>query len=819
VNGLVQDLRFALRSLVKSPAFTVVAVAILALGLGANTAIYGWVRELLLDPLPGVAGSGRMVAVETLTPAKTRIDTSYADYDDLARESLSFDGLIAFQDRHVTLSERDGARRLYALFVSGNYFDVLGVRPALGRTFLPEEGRVPAGAPVAVIGYGFWRSHFGFDPRVVGQTVRVNDEDLTVVGVAAPEFKGTMNGLNMEVYIPLAMTARIGGEVGGERARLAGNRTNRWLHLMGRLREGVSLRAAQAEADTMAARLASAYPDSNRGIGFVVERMTDATFGASAVFRRVIVALFAAVGLVLLIACGNVANLLLVRANERRREIGVRLALGASRARLVRQFVTESALLSLAGGALGFWIVPYVNGVLSGLLPRNQPLPVDLDPPLDTGLFLFGLALAFATGILFGLLPALSASKSVSLETVLKEGAAGASSGRRPQKMRRALVVAQLSLSLLLLTAAGLFLRSLERAAQIDPGFDRTNVLVAGFDFPASIDSEHSTPFYRDLLGRVKAIPGVVAASYGNHVPLWIEGFDWEETRVDGYTPGPNENMKILVTLTWPDYFSVMKMPLLRGRDFTEHDDTRSAPVAIVNEAFASRYLRGKPAVGSRINIRGDDTRIVGVARTARYRSLTEEPRPLVYLPQLQTLPSGTALHVRIAPGIATGTILAGIRREVHAMDPRVALVAGRLDELAAAAVLPQVLGARLLTALGVVALLIASIGIYGLIAYSVSRRRREIGIRMAIGARPAEVRRMVLREGTVLTGIGLGLGAAGALGLTRLLASVLIDVRPDDPLSLAAALALLSAAALFASWLPARRAARVNPVEALRHE
>jgi predicted permease len=818
MNGVLQDLRYAVRSLAKTPGFTIVAVAILALGLGANTAIFGWVRELLLNPLPGVARAGRILAVETLTPAKTRIDSSFADYEDLATQARSFDGVIAFQDRHVTLSEKDGARRLYALFVSGNYFDVLGVRTALGRTFLPEEGHVPGGAPAAVIGYGFWGSHFAYDPRAVGQMVRVNDVDLTVVGVASPEFKGTTNGLNMEVYVPLAMTPRIGGEVGGDRSRLTGNRTNRWLHLMGRLSDGASLSGAQAEVDAISARLADAYPDSNRGLGFIVERVPDASIGAPAQLGRVMVALFAAVGVVLLIACGNVANLLLVRATERRREIAVRLALGATRGRLVRQLVTESVLLSLAGAAAGFLLVPYVNALFSGLLPKNQPLPIDLDPPFDARLFLFGLVLALATGVLFGLVPAWGASRG-SLETDLKDGAGGASAGRSRQRVRRVLVVAQLSLSLLLLTAAGLFLRSLERAANIDPGFERANVLVAGFDFPASIDSTHSAPFYRSLLERVRALPGVVAASYGNHVPLWLEGFDWEDVRVPGYTPGPDENMKILVTLTWPGYFSVMRMPLDAGRDFTEGDDIRSALVAVVNEAFAARYFGGRPAVGLNIHLRGGDARVVGVARTAKYRSLTEEPRPMVYLPQLQTLPSGTALHVRLTPGVPTGSALAQIRGEVRAVDPRVALVAGRLDELAGAAILQQVIGARLLGALGAVALLIASIGIYGLIAYSVSTRRREIGIRMAIGARPAEVRRMVLREGTLLIAVALAVGVAGAFGVTRFLASVLIDVRPDDPLSFAAAFLLLSAAALIACWLPARRAARVNPVEALRHE
>jgi putative ABC transport system permease protein len=817
VTGLARDLRYALRGLLKAPGFTAAAVAILALALGANTAIYGWVRETLLAPLPGVENAGRVVAVETLTQDRTRIDSSWADYADLSEQAKSFAGLVAFQDRHVTLTERDDSRRLYAVFVSGNFFDVLEVGTVLGRTFLPEEGRVSGGTPVAVVSYGFWGSHFGYDRAVIGRTVRLNDQPLTVVGVAAPEFRGPVNGLNYEVYVPLATAGRLGGEVGGDRARLAGNRTNRWLHMMGRLRPGVSIAAAQAEADTIASRLSSAYPDSNRGLGFRVEPVTSATYGAPAQIGGVLVALFAAVGVVLLIACGNVANLVLVRALERRREIAVRLALGATRWRVARQLVIESTLLSLAGGAAGFLLVPYVNRLFTGLLPRNQPLPVDLEPRFDLRLFVFGFGLALASGIAFGLFPALRASRS-DLDRDLKDGA-GAAAGRERQRARRLLVVAQLALSLLLLAAAGLFLRSLQRAARIDPGFDRANVVVAGFDFPASIDRLHSTPFYRALLERVRALPGVVSASYGNHVPLWLEGFDWEDVRVNNYAPGPDESMKILVTLTWPGYFSVMRMPLTAGRDFTEHDDSGSAPVVIVNEAFASRYLGGRPAVGSRIHIRGGDALVVGVARTARYRSLTEEPRPLVYLPQLQTLPAGTAIHVRVEPGVPQTRILAGLRQEVRVIDPRVALVAGSLEELTSAAVAPQELGARLLGSLGAVALFIAAIGIYALMAYSVSLRRREIGIRLAVGAQPAQVRRMVLREGFLLAGAGLALGLLAAFALTRLLASVLIEVRPDDPAAIGAALLLLGFAALAACAIPAGRAGRVDPMTALRHE
>ncbi|MGE5278354.1 MAG: ABC transporter permease [Acidobacteriota bacterium] len=818
MGALAEDVRYAVRTLAKNPGFAAVAVATLALGIGANTAIYGWVRELLLSPLPGIARAGEIAAVETRTPARTRIDSSWADYRDLSEQTRSLSGLVAFQHRHVTLQEKDGARRLYALFVSGNYFDVLGVRAALGRTFTPEEGRVPGGVPVVVIGDGFWRRHFGADPRVLGRTVRINDQDLTVVGVAPKEFKGTITGLNFEAYVPLAMAARLGGEVGGSRARLEGNRTTRWLAMMGRLRPGVRLPDAQAEADAISGRLAAAYPDSNRGISFIVEPVWKATYGATSRLGAVVVAVFAAVGLVLLIACSNIANLLLVRATARRREIAVRLALGATRQRLVRQLVTESAVLSLLGGAAGFLLVPYVSGLLGTLLPRGVPLPIDLDPPLDARIFAFGFGLSLVTGILFGLVPGLQASRP-DVAQELQEGTPGAGTGARRQRVRRALVVAQLALALLLLTATGLFLRSLHNARRIDPGFDPSNVLLVGFDFPKSIDRTAAVPFYRRLLGQVRETPGVVAASYGNHPPLWIEGGDWEEIRVDGYTPGPDENMKVDTTLTWPGYFSLMRMPLLQGRDFTEHDDRDAAPVAIVNEAFAARYLAGRPALGRRLWVGGNETVVVGLVRTAKYRSLTEPPRPFLYLPQLQTLPPGTALHVRIAPGSSSGAVLARVKSEVRSIDPRVAVVTASLEDATQTAVLSQTLGARLLGALGALALAISSIGIYGVMAYSVSRRRREIGIRVAMGARPSEVRRIVMREGVALTAAGLLIGLAASLAATRLLGSLLVGVGPKDPLVLAAVVLVLGGCGLAASWLPARRAAALDPVETLRSE
>ena len=819
MERLREDVRFALRSLAKSPGFTAVAVATLALGIGANTALFGWVRALLLAPLPGVPGADGVVAIETRTPAGTRIDSSWADYDDLRREARSFSGLVAFQQRHVAFSPRnEPPRRLHALFVSGNYFDVLGVAAVRGRTFTPEDGRVPGGAPVAVIGDGFWRRQLGGDARAVGRTVRVNDRELTIVGILPPEFKGTINGLNFEMYVPLAAAPLIGGEVGGDRARLEGNRTNRWLDIMGRLRPAADRAAAQAELDTVAARLAADNPDSNRGMSFVVEPIAKATYGAPARLGSVVVALFAAVGLTLLIACANLANLLLVRAAGRRREIAVRLALGATRGRLVRQLVTEGVVLAILGGAAGLLVVPQVNALVGGFLPASIPLPLDLAPPLDRAVFAFAFALSLATGVLAGLLPALQASRPDVRES-LQEGSAGAGLGPQPQRLRRLLVLAQLALGVVLLTATGLFLVSLRKAARLDLGFDQTGVLLVGFDFPASLGRAEAVPFYRRVLERVAAVPGVVAASYGNHAPLWLEGGDWEEIRVAGYAPRADENMKIDVVITWPGYFGLMRMPFVAGRDFRDSDDASSARVAVVNQAFGARYLAGRDPVGAKMWIGDQQTTIVGVVRTARYRRLLEEPSPLVYVPHLQYLPPGTALHVRVAPGIPPGALLSRVRAEVQRVDPRVATVGMPLAEATATALLPQTIGARLLGALGGLALALAALGVYGITAHSVSRRRREIGIRVTLGARPAEVRRLVFREGALLTGAGVAGGLVAAVATTRLLASLLIEVGPADPAVLLSVAAVLGASALLATWIPARRAARLDPVDALRAE
>ena len=816
MTTLFQDLRYAARMLRKSPGFTVVAVATLALGIGANTAIYGWLRRVLLAPLPGAASPGSIVSIETRTPDGGRIDSGWPDYTDLRDSARSFDGIIAFQSRHVTLAGKTESRRAYALFVSGNYFDVLGVRAERGRTFLPAEGAPPAATPVAVISDGLWARRFDRAPDVVGRSVRLNGRDFTIVGVAPPAFKGTINGLNFDLYVPLAATRLLGGELEGSRSRLVGNRETRWLAMMGRLRPGISLESAQAELETIAARLARDNPGTNRNMGFVAERINTATYGVGERLGGIVVALFVAVGLVLLIACVNVANLLLARASARRREIAVRLALGASRGRLVRQLLCESLLLSAAGGLAGLLIVPWVNAILLALLP-SSPLPLDLEPSLDGAVFAFGFGLSVLSGLLFGLTPALQASRP-DLAEALKEAGSALSGGARP-RLRRALVVSEVALALLLLVTTGLFLRSLSAAQAINPGFERSNVLVFGFDTSGDVSGTRAIPFYGELLRRVRSLPGVVSASYGNHVPLGLEGGDWEETSVDGYVPGPGENMKIYVDDVWPGYFQTLKIPLLAGRDFLDLDAAGRQPVAIVNEAFAKRYLAGRSPLEATLRIGGAPMRIVGVIPSIKYRSLSEPATPHVYLPHLQAAPNGTALWVRLRPGADRAPLVARVRRDADAISPGTATLSLTFFQATEGAVAPQRLGARLLGALGAVALLLAAIGIYGLMSYSVARRTREIGIRMALGARPSNVLGQIVGEGMRMAGAGIALGLLGAAAATRLLAGLLIGESPTDPAIFLAVPAILLATALAANAVPALRAAGVSPMTALRDE
>jgi predicted permease len=815
MEALASDLRYAVRQLLKSPGFAAVAVLSLALGIGANTAVFSWIDAIVLRPLPGVDDRGLM-AFETVAPSGESVPTtSYPDFRDYRDHLALLSGLAMAQPAPLGLGDRDHVDRVWGEMVSGNYFAVLGVKAALGRTFLPEEyGDKPNGYPVAVISHALWRGRFQADPAIAGKTVRVNGHELTVIGVAPPDFRGTMPGLAFDLWVPTVMRPQLNG-IGEWMLR---DRKTRDLHGLARLRPGVRIERARAEIAGLARELARAHPYENGGMTATVLPLGQAS-GPQRLLLVPLQILMAACGALLLIICANMANLLLARAVGRRRELGVRVALGAGRWRLARQLLTESLLLGALGAVAGVPLALALGRSLETLLPRSG-LPFHLDLRLNAHVMGFTLLLAIAAALLAGLYPVLHACRA-SLQEALAEGGRGASAAVRTRRMRSLLVVGEVALALVTLIGAGLFARSFERARRIDPGFDAGGVLVSQFYLDTSGYSlAQRQQFCLRLRERMQAAPGVTAVAYADSVPLGFGGDSWEDLTIDGYVPGRDENMKIYRNVVAPGFFDLMRVPLLDGRDFTERDDERTLRVMIVNQAFVQRFFAPRNPLGRRVWGWGRWFTVVGVVKDSKYKDITERPRPYFFVPfrQVYREDRAVAFYIRTA-GDANAPISA-LRRQVRLMDPNVGVYdAMPLTEYIGASLYPIKVAAILLGALGTWCLALAALGLYGVLAYTVSQRIHEVGIRMALGARPADVVRLVVGQAMLLVACGLVAGAAAAAGLTRLVGSALVGIGAGDPgVFLGAALTLGGVAAL-ASFLPAQRAAGVDPVVALRHE
>ncbi|MFP5265506.1 MAG: ABC transporter permease [Blastocatellia bacterium] len=811
MEALLKDFRYGTRMLMKNRGFTAVAVLSLALGIGANSTIFGWVRGVLFRPFPGVSESDRMVVFAGTSPAGSYTSTSYPDYVDLAGNNKVLDGFIVFDMTPMSLNIGGEAQRVYGAVVSGNYFGVLGVNAAIGRTFLPEEDKTPNTHPVAVISHGLWRRVFGSDPDVAGKTVTLNGHPFTVVGVAPESFTGTFVGLSIDLWVPMMAHEQV--VPGGNHTA---SRGDHWLQAMGRLKPGVSIEQAQTELDTIARQLAQEYPRTNEGRGAALFPLWKSPWGATVVLRPVLFVLMAVVGLVLLIACANVANLLLARAVGRRREIAIRLSMGASRGRLIRQLLTESLLLALAGGAGGLLIAYWGSGLLMAIVPPMN-IPVKLFLGVDGGVLWFTFAISVLTGVIFGLAPALQASNP-NLVAALKDETAKSSGGRGKARLRDALVIAQVALSLVLLIGAGLFIQSLQRGQTISPGFNTQNVLVAGLDlFSTGYGKEKGESLQQQLLQRVEALPGVQSAAIARRVPLALAGSSSTRLTVDGYEPRPEEEPFVEFNTVSPGYFRTMSIPIVQGREFDAQDNVQSRKVAIINETMARRYWPGRDPVGQKFRTY-DYFEVIGVAKNIKYRNLGEDPRPYFYYSLLQNYQPEVALHVR-ADGDPT-SLLPAVREVAQSLSPDLALYdAQPLYEQLTLSMIPQRIAAILLGVFGLLALALAAVGLYGVMAHSVSQRTREIGIRMALGASPRDVLGLVVGQGMLLAAVGVAIGLAGALGLTRFLASLLYGVSATDPMTFAATPLLLAAVALVASFIPARRATKVDPMIALRHE
>jgi len=823
MHTLWQDMRYGMRMLLKNWGVTLIAVLSLALGIGANTSVFSIVNGLLFRPIGGVVATEQLVALYTSDYSGPLYGTtSYADYVEFRDRTDVFDGLLAHTLRPMSLSEGGEAERMMSAIVTGNYFDVLGVRAVTGRTFTREEDEAPDAAPVVVISHGLWQRRFGSDQSVVGKIVALSGQPFTIVGITPPEFTGTILGIAPDLFVPVNMAARASGA-----ARGLEERGNRSLFVMGRLKPGIGIEGAQANLDVLASNLREAYAEQWTNVRGEGRRVTLLSESESRVPPQISTPVFGAVGLltgvvalVLLIACANVANLLLARASARRKEIGIRIALGASRRRIVRQLLTESVLLACLGGAAGLLVSLWAVDLLVSYTPPT-PVPLALDFSPDWRVLAFALGVSIITGVIFGLAPALQATQSNVLPALKDESLAA---GRAPRRfgLRNLLVVAQVALSLVLLIGAGLFLRSLQNAQSIDPGFRTDNVLMMTPEIEIQgYDENKARTFYRQLLERVESLPGVRSATFAEVVPLGFQS-QRQGIHVEGYERRTGEEMEVDVNTVAPRYFETLGIDLVLGRDFTPEDREGAPPVVIINESFARRFYRGdQNPLGKRISVTGREgplMEIVGVARDGKYNTLGEAPLPYFYLPHDQHLSTEMTLLAHTAAD--PRTLLGAVRGEIRALDKNLPVSnVQTLNEHIGGALLVPRGAAALLGIFGMLALLLASVGLFGVMSYSVVRRTREIGIRIALGAQTSDVLKLVMIEslGLVLSGVVLGLVAAFAV--TRVLGSLLYGVSPIDPVTFAGVVTLLVAVALVASFLPARRAAKVDPMVALRYE
>ena len=811
MDALLQDLRYAFRALRKTPLFTIVAVLTLALGIGANTTIYTWLEGMVLRPLPGVREYDRLVLPITRGPQNARWSWSIPDWQDAARMVTLIDVPAINDAAPLSVRTEGQAERAWGEIVSANYFDVLGVRPMLGRGFEPAADSALGAHPEVVLSYGYWQRKFAADSHVIGRTVSINEHPLTIVGVMPPKFGGKSAGLQFDMWVPLSMLGVANGNPQMYTAR--GWQT---FDAIARLKPGVTFAQADAEMHTIGARLAKTYPNPDANTTRELLPMDEDYVQAA--FKPALVAVLGITAVVLLIACANVANLLLARAAARRREIGIRLALGARRSALVRQLMVESLLVAAAGGALGLVVAAWGGGILTALMPPVA-YPVNVETHLDARVIAFALLVTVGTVVLFGVVPALQASRP-DLVPSLKDGAAAA--GHSRGLLRGTLVVAQIALSVVALVAAGLFARSLAAGERMATGYRAPDhvILVATDLFLAGYDRAHGRVAEAELLRRVQAMPGVASATTAGIVPLGFGGNNSGYTEVEGYTPAKDENMSIQSNVVDVDYFATVGTPLLEGREFRAQDDSAAREVVIVNEAFAKKYWPGQDAIGRWIDRSGSGRKsyVIGVAATAKYKHLDEAPIPFVFFPFAQAYHGDIVLHVRAAGD--PRALYEPLRRTIAALDPKLPVqVVGTFAEHMGAAVYFMRLGAVMLGIFGTLALVLSTMGIYSVVAYSVSQRTRELGIRTALGAGRKDILRLVLGEGMRLTVVGILAGSALALGVGKLLASQLLGVGAADPVTFAAIAALLGAVALFATLAPARRAARVDPMIALRTE
>ena len=810
-DEFIQDIRFGARMLWRTPGFSILAILCLILGIGTNAAVLSWIEGILIRPYPLVTHQDRMFALNATTRGQTGFTgLSYPDFLDYEKDSTLFESFIVDRITGTTLSVGDRAERASGAIVSANYFDALGVKPILGRGFRPEEGAGRNAHPVTVIGYKTWKDRYGGDPNIVGRTQMLNGVQHTIIGVAPEKFHGTFIGYNFSFWVPVSMQETF------DTGYKLEDRGARWIEGYAFLKVGVTRQQADAELHATSQRLEKDYPETNRGRDLSLAPLWRTPFNQAGNMTSTLAITMAVVFFVLLIACANVSNLLLARSLLRRHEITMRLALGAGRQRLIKQLFTEGLLLAVIAAAGGIAVAYWCRNILVLAFPSPAAgIVIDLPGQIDWRVLIVSVTICVGATMLFALVPAIQASH-VDLSGALKAEGGGVVGSHSRSLLRSGLVLVQVSLSFVLLAGTALLLQSLQRMQNTSPGFS-TDVIVSGADLvSAGYNLELAKAFDTQLLDRVRAIPGVESATLTRLQPFSYGVFSSAPLTIDGYQPAPDEQLNSSYLEVGEDYFKTLGIPIVAGREFQRTDDENAVPVAVINETMAAKYWPGKDAIGQRLKVKDRWLQIVGVAKNVNYENKQELPRTFFYVPMRQNFLESNALLIRTRE--TPGAIRNALAREVHALDPNLAPTAPfRVQEQVDRKGYTQRLAATLVAIFGAMALFLAAIGLYAVMSYSVSQSTRELGMRMALGARGVDLLRLVFSRGLKLTLAGIVIGAVAAFSLTRLMGNVLYKITPSDPVAFFSAMSILIAVALIACFLPARRAARLDPARALR--
>ena len=820
MENLLKDIRYGVRMLAKNPGVTLVAVITLALGIGANTAIFSGVSAFLMKPL-SVPNPGNLVRPSEIAEDRGVTDEfSYPDFVDYRDQSTSYTGLAAEDMLQAAINAENQNDVIWGQVVSANYFDVVEVKPILGRTFLPDEDKNVGANAVVVLSHSFWQRRLASDPNIVGKTVSLNNRAFQVIGVTPEYFVGTKFALALDFWTPISMAEDL-----RRNPDILKERGAHWMNVIGRLKPGVSLSQASAEMNAIATRLNQSYPDERASStqAQVLTEVDGRWEELGSVFKSGGAIAMSIVGLVLLIACANVANLMLARAAARRKEIGIRLALGANRARLIRQLLTESVLLSIAGGGLGLLLAFWVTDLMQAFVPVLEYKIVDNFFALDSRALVFTLIISLGTGLVFGLAPAWQSSNP-DVVPVLKGDPELAQRGkRRAFGLRNVLVVAQVALSLVVLVCGGLFIKSFRKAQTMDPGFDNPNGLIVSLS-PQLIgyDEEQTRNFYKHVVERISHVPGIEGAALARTLPLGDSSNSTGPVLKEGETLARGSaGRSVMTNVISPGYFKTMQIPMVEGRDFDDRDQQKTQRVVIINQRMAQMLWPGESAVGKRIFIGAesrDALEVVGVVATGKYRTLAEDPKPFFYYSTGQRRPGTMMLVMRST--VDPRSVVSAVRGEVRALDPRVPVSGVKtMDDHKTYALWAPNMAASFSLAFGVVAILLSAVGLYSVMAYVVSQRTREVGIRMALGANRADVLKMITRQGMRLAAVGVGIGLLLSLALAQVLSALLIGVSGYDVSTFILVPTLLAGVALVACYLPARRATKVDPLVALRYE